>query len=65
VPDADGDFHYRMKLDRGQGRRLINSKNNTKKQKRVSHLRADLHCQGYAEKCKARLPWIPSTDYSA
>ena len=34
VPEGDGDFHYRMKLDPGQGRGLINSKNNTTKQKR-------------------------------
>jgi hypothetical protein len=34
VPEKDGDYHYRMKLDPGQGSGLINSKNNTKKQKR-------------------------------
>jgi hypothetical protein len=27
VPEKDGDFHYRMKLDPGQGSGLINSKN--------------------------------------
>lgn len=34
IPEADGDFHYRMKLDPGQGNGLINSKNNTKHFKR-------------------------------
>jgi len=34
LPQDDGDFHYRMKLDPGQGTGLINSKNNTKSQKR-------------------------------
>jgi hypothetical protein len=34
VPESDGDFHYRMKLDPGQGSGLINSKNNTKNFKR-------------------------------
>lgn len=34
VPEKDGDFHYRMKLAPGQGTGLINSKNNTTKQKR-------------------------------
>jgi hypothetical protein len=34
VQEDDGDFHYRMKLDPGQGSGLINSKNNTKNFKR-------------------------------
>ena len=34
VPEDDGDFHYRMKLDPGQGSGFINSKNNTKNFKR-------------------------------
>lgn len=28
-PQADGDIHYRLKLDRGQGSGLINAKNRT------------------------------------
>jgi hypothetical protein len=32
LPEADGDFHYRFKLDRGQGSGLVNAKNKTKKQ---------------------------------
>lgn len=34
VPEGDGDYHYRLKLDRGQENGLINSKNNTTRQKR-------------------------------
>jgi hypothetical protein len=34
IPEKDGDFHYRLKLDRGQGRGLVNAKNRTKKQRR-------------------------------
>jgi hypothetical protein len=34
VPEKDGDLHYRMRLDPGQGTGLINSKNNTKNFKR-------------------------------
>ena len=31
IPEKDGDFHYQLKLDRGQGRGLVNAKNRTKK----------------------------------
>ena len=34
VQEDDGDVHYRLRLDRGQGAGLINSKNNTKNFKR-------------------------------
>jgi hypothetical protein len=61
VPEGDGDFHYRMKLDPGQGSGLINSKNNTKKQKRfmifepicigkVTQKSAKAACKGYHQK---------------
>jgi hypothetical protein len=33
VPEKDGDFHYRLKLDRGQGRGLVNAMNKTKTQR--------------------------------
>lgn len=58
VPEGDGDYHYRLKLDPGQGSGLINSKNNTKKQKRfmifepicigkVTQKTAKAACRGY------------------
>jgi hypothetical protein len=34
MPQDDGDIHYRLKLNRGQGTGLINSKNDAKKQHR-------------------------------
>jgi hypothetical protein len=33
LPEDDGDFHYRLKLDRGQGSGLVNAKNKTKTQR--------------------------------
>lgn len=65
VPEGDGDYHYRMKLDPGQGTGLINSKNNTKKQKRflifepicigkVTQKSAKRACRGFHQQIRCR-----------